>query len=409
METIKLNMIKPSVSAKNNEKVTLGISQIMKNETHVLPRWFESISKIVDHVTLVDTGSTDNSIALAKELGEKYNIPVDVYERPFDNFRDCRNYAMEMAKGKTTYCFWLDIDEVLIIDEKVFNKQNLDKDIYMFTTQINDMEYTRNEMWRSDKEFTWYGPIHEYIIPKTKELTDNLSSGLAEGIKVFVNTDGASWKDRIDVKYKKHADVLEEYITNEDKNPRWVFYTAQSYHDSANVPNNHAENNERRRRAIYYYTQRVQDVNGYHEERFYSQYRIGTMMMAMNKPWTECKNALLKAYNLDPLRGEPIRLITEYYQQLGEWNLAYLYSKMGVTTFHNNNPYPHRLLFIDKNYYNWRAAELHAYSSIQTGRVPEANQAFREVYNYFSKNINSFNDEDKKRIIHNAPKFGIKI
>lgn len=407
MDTIKLNMVKPTI--KINENNTLGVSQIMKDEAHVLPRWFESIYKIVDHVTLVDTGSTDNSIAVAKELGLKYNIPVDVYTRPFDNFRDSRNYAMEMAKGKTTYCFWLDIDEILVVDTNIFDKKKLDKDIYMFTTQINDMDYTRNELWRTDCDFTWYGPIHEYIIPKTPEFSQTLTSGLAEGITVVVKTDGASWNERVDIKYKKHAEILESYINNEDRNPRWVFYTAQSYHDSANIPNNHFENNERRRRAIYYYTERVNDINGYHEERYYSQFRIGTLMMGMNKPWTDCKNALLKAYLLDPLRGEPIRLITEYYQQVGEWHMAYLYSKIGITTYHNNNPYPHRLLFIDKHYYNWRAAELHAYSSAQTGRMQEATKAFNETYNYFIKNMNEFSEEDRFRIQHNAPQFGIKI
>lgn len=81
---------------------------------------------------------------------------------------------------------------------------------------------------------------------------------------------------------------------------------------------------------------------------------------------------------------------------------------MGITTYHNNNPYPHRLLFIDKNYYNWRAAELHAYSSAQTGRMPEASKAFSEAYEYFIKHTNEFNEEDRIRITHNAPKFGIK-
>jgi inorganic pyrophosphatase/exopolyphosphatase len=61
--------------------------------------------------------------------GEKLIIfPVFVYDRPFDNFENSRNFAMEMVKDKSEYAFWLDADEMLEIDTKVFNKNKLDKE-----------------------------------------------------------------------------------------------------------------------------------------------------------------------------------------------------------------------------------------------------------------------------------------
>ena len=262
------------------KKYKLGLSQIMKNEAHVAERMLDSIKPIIDVVFLVDTGSTDNTIEICKSWGEKNNIPVIIEERPFDNFENSRNAAMKLAKEHCEYCFWLDFDEQIEISP-TFDKNKLDKDLYMFNTYIGAMKYTRNELWNTDKAFRWYGPCHEFIVCDEP----NISSGLLDGIIVRVQMDGGSWKGNIPDKYKKHSAILEDYIDNKDRNARWVFYTAQSYHDSASIPDNRAENDERLRRSLKYYKERISRSDGYEEERFYSQFRVGTIMKVLEEPW----------------------------------------------------------------------------------------------------------------------------
>lgn len=389
------------------EKVTIGISQIMKNELHILPRWFETVSQIADHVTLVDTGSTDGSQDLARELGKKHNIPTDVYDRSFDSFCNSRNFAMQQAKDKTTMSMWIDIDEELQIDPKIFDKQKLDKDIYMFTTYINNTKYTRNELWSNKKDFKWIGPVHEFIVPFDDEVAKTLTSDLCQGLSIKVNFDGNSWKENTDVnkKYKNHAKILEDFIDYEDRDPRWVFYCAQSWHDSATIPNNKKENDERLRRSLKYYQERVSMLGGYYEERYYAQYRVGTIMRILEYPFTAVKEALLKAYNIDNTRGEPIRMIIEHYQVLGEWNLAYLYSKMAVNTFHKMNPYPKRVLFVDEPFYVWKSLELHAISCFYTGRNDEAKTAYNELLVLLKVKPEYFTPDDINKININRDHF----
>ena len=94
---------------------------------------------------------------------------------------------------------WIDADEELMISDN-FDKNKLDKDLYMITTHIGAMRYTRNELWSNKKKFKWYGPVHEYIIPEDP----NITSGIAEGLEVNVHMDGGSWKEgSIAQKYKK--------------------------------------------------------------------------------------------------------------------------------------------------------------------------------------------------------------
>lgn len=380
----------------------LAISQIVKDEAHVIERMLNSIKSIIDCAVFVDTGSTDGTQDVIKKWGEKNNIPVFVYERPFDNFENSRNYAMEMVKDKSQYAFWLDADETIEVSPS-FDKNKLDKDLYMFNTYINAMKYTRNECWNTDKNFRWYGPVHEFIISDDQ----NISSGLMEGIVVRVQMDGGSWKGNIPDKYKKHSMILEDYIDNKDRNARWVFYTAQSYHDSASIPDNKIENEERLRRSMKYYKERIGRFDGYEEERFYSQFRVGTISKVLEEPWYKTHQELLKAYAMDPLRGEPIKVICDHYLNNGEWHLAYLYTTFAMANFHGKNPYPTRLLFVDESLYIWRFLEIHSAACFYTNRLDEGKKTYKELLDVIKKTPQHFTREDIAKIQSNAQFFGV--
>jgi tetratricopeptide (TPR) repeat protein len=300
------------------------------------------------------------------------------------------------------YGFWIDCDEQLKIGP-VFDKNKLDKDLYMFTTHIGKMKYTRNECYKLDGEFKFYGPVHEFIVPKDPKV--KLTSGLMPGIDVIVKMDGGSWKEDTSSKYRTHAAMLEDYIDNKDRDPRWIFYTAQSYHDSASIKGNEPENHERLRRSMKYYQERVSIPGGYHEERFYAQYRIGSIFLRLNRPWEDTLTQLLKAYNMDPMRAEPFKIIIEYYQQIGEWNLAFLYAKFAFTTYHGVDLYPSRVLFVDNTLYNWKFAELYANACYYCGKKSEAKKVHQSLVDINKNNPGFFTPEDTSRINKNSAFF----
>jgi len=387
----------------------LILNFICKNESHVINRMLNSAKAITDAIVVNDTGSTDGTQDLIRKFGEENNIPTFVFERSFDNFENSRNHAMQMARETTdklgwkreeTWTYWIDCDEELNV-EKHFDKRKMNADLYMINTFIGPSKYTRNTFARTSIPFRWYGPVHEFITCDSP----NISSGLIDGLFVKVYTDGGSWKGNIADKYKKHAAVLEDYIDNKDRNARWVFYTAQSYHDSACVMDNRQENEERLRRSLKYYRERVARPDGYEEERFYSQFRIGTIMKALEEPWSHTQQELLKSYSMDPLRGEPIKVIVDYYLSVGEWNMAYLYTKFMKVTFHNNNPYPKRLLFVDEVLYAWKILEAHAAACFYTGRKDEASMNFRELQEVMRKRPEIFSQDDVIKINSNSQHF----
>jgi glycosyltransferase involved in cell wall biosynthesis len=387
----------------------LALNFICKDESPVIQNMLESAKGIVDLIVVNDTGSTDGTQQMIKDFGEKYGIPTYVFERAFDDFENSRNHAMQKLRdvvkelnwnADQVHGFWFDCDETLVIDSK-FNKAQFTKDLYMINTYIGQMKYTRNTFFKVSKPFRWYGPVHEFIVCDEQ----NITSGLAENIHVDVKMTGNSWMGDIAEKYASHSYKLEAYINKNRQDPRWIFYTAQSWHDAASIKDNREENDERLRRSMKYYRERVSRTDGYAEEIYYAQYRIGTIMRILEEPWHLTHMELLKAYQIDPLRGESIKVIIDHYLQMGEWNMAYLYSKFAKTTFHGKNPYPTRLLFVDEATYVWRFAEAHAAAAFYTGRMDEAKQTYQEIVNLTKTHPQFFTPDDLNKINMNGQFF----
>ena len=387
----------------------LILNTIVKDEAHCILGMLEAAVQISDAIVIADTGSTDGTQQIIKDFGQKHGIPTYVFERPFDDFEKSRNFGMQKARDVVNelgwnpndcWTWWCDADEKIIVDPK-FNKNQFNKDLFMINTYIGAMKYTRNTFARVSKPFRFYGPVHEFIVCDE----ENITSGLAEGVHVDVKMIGKSWQGDISKKYLDHAHKLEAYIAADRKDPRWIFYTAQSYHDSASMRDNREENEERLRRSIKYYKERVKRTDGYPEEIYYSQYRIGTIMRVIEEPWHLTHMELLKAYSMDPMRGESIKTIIDYYLQIGDWNMAYLYTKFAKVNFHGKNPYPTRLLFVDEAIYIWKFAEAHAAACYYTGRMQEAKETFKEIMEISKTNTQYFSPEDLQKIESNAQFF----
>lgn len=92
--------------------LTLGVAFIARNEAKNLARLLPLVTPHVDKVIVVDTGSTDATIAVAKQLGAE----VHSFEW-CDDFAAARNFAF--SKLDTSWQGWLDCDDHVLGIEKV--------------------------------------------------------------------------------------------------------------------------------------------------------------------------------------------------------------------------------------------------------------------------------------------------
>ena len=84
----------------------VAVYAIAKNESKNLVGWYNNISN-ADHVLILDTGSTDDTVDKAKSLG------ISVFEAsitPWDEAR-AKNIAMSLLPKDIDFCICLDLDE----------------------------------------------------------------------------------------------------------------------------------------------------------------------------------------------------------------------------------------------------------------------------------------------------------
>ncbi len=97
--------------ARRRDQPTLSLCMIVKNEEKFLPQCLESVQDVVDEIVVVDTGSTDGTVEIARRFGAK----VFHYEWS-DDFSAARNFALEHATGD--WVLVLDADEKLDASDK---------------------------------------------------------------------------------------------------------------------------------------------------------------------------------------------------------------------------------------------------------------------------------------------------
>lgn len=89
---------------KMAEALKISACYIVKNEAENLAKSIKSLKNQVNEIVVVDTGSTDNTIVVARKLGAR------VYSFPWqDDFSKARNFALSKAKGD--WLILLDADE----------------------------------------------------------------------------------------------------------------------------------------------------------------------------------------------------------------------------------------------------------------------------------------------------------
>src|SRR4051812_12066422 len=78
------------------------------NEAEHLPECLRSLRPVVERVLVLDSGSTDATLQIARDVG------ACVVERAFDGYANQRNAALELA-DRAQWVLFLDADERLTV------------------------------------------------------------------------------------------------------------------------------------------------------------------------------------------------------------------------------------------------------------------------------------------------------
>lgn len=104
---------------------SICLNMIVKNETQVLGRLFDSLKHVIDYYIIVDTGSTDGTPEFIQQQMTKYGIEGEVHCHEWVNFGFNRNQALQYVykKGFQGWVLFIDADEEFACSDPLFYKQ----------------------------------------------------------------------------------------------------------------------------------------------------------------------------------------------------------------------------------------------------------------------------------------------
>jgi len=306
---------------------------MIKNESSVILRCLKAAEKICDAICVCDTGSTDTTVEIITEYFKNISIPGKLYTHTWKNFGHNRSEsflaAVDFCKElgwnpDTSYAILLDADMELYIGPQ-FNKDILSTPGYSIIQKSPGLEYYNTRIVKLGFPWKCTGVTHEYW---DGYYTNSLSPEFA-----YINDigDGGCKAD----KFERDVRLLEEGLSNDPKNERYMFYLAQSYKDSGFID-----------KAIELYTKRV-DAGGWFEEVWYSMYTIMKLYAEKkNEPMMEMWGQ--RAYEYRKERIENILYLVRYFRDKLQHHKAWHYWCMG-----NGTPKPSDVLFLEPEAYTY--------------------------------------------------------
>jgi tetratricopeptide (TPR) repeat protein len=312
---------------------TLCLNMIVKNESKIITRLFDSVLPIIDTYCICDTGSTDNTIEIIKNYFDSKGKKGIIVNEPFKNFSYNRTFALKAAKNLSDYVLLLDADMILQIGPK-FKKEDLIKyETYTIYQGNDDVYYHNVRIVKNDGNSEYLGVTHEYLRPPNVYKMHHLHK---DELFILDVGDGGSKAN----KFQRDIDLLEKGIKDEPTNQRYYFYLGNSYHDIGDYE-----------KAIPIYLKRI-EMGGWNEEIWYSYYRIGFCYYNLKK-YNEAIGYWLEAYNFFPARIENLYEIIKHYRINGKYHNAKVFYDLakGIT---KKDPNIDGLLFFHKDIYTYK-------------------------------------------------------
>lgn len=309
-------------------KPSLCLNMIVKNEAARIERCLKSVIPYVNFVAILDTGSTDDTVRIIKQVCHEYAVPCFIERGEFYNFSQARNdaftWAREATRGYATFALMVDADMELVVDDPTaFDNLDMEALSYDLMQKGGSVAYANRRLvslsWGAAP---YVGVTHEYI--------DVPTAGMIEGAWFKDYADGAN---RVN-KFERDAKLLEEALVGEPNNGRYWYYLGNTYRDG-NQP----------LLAADAYEKRIA-LGGWDEETYSAMGNLASAYLDAGHH-TKYVEQMLKAYSFRPQRAEPLYELAKYYREKGDNAAALLFAKAGV-----NIKRPNDLLFVNEFVYS---------------------------------------------------------
>ncbi len=260
--------------------MTVCLAMIARDAEATIERCLETVRPVIDHWTIVDTGSKDRTVKIAR--GALDGIPGSVHKRPWHGFATNRTQALELARPTADYVLMVDADMTVNIDG---DRPELTADAYMLRILGGNLTWRLPLLTKATHPFEYRGAAHAYLAsdrPALHEPTDWIAIDGGKGATVE--------------KLERDLGLLSRAFADDPSDTRTVFYLARTHDDLDHV-----------HEAITWYRLRVA-MGGWAEEVYYSRYRLG-VLLGENVAFADAAPELVRAWQDAPHRAEALRAL----------------------------------------------------------------------------------------------------
>ena len=210
------------------KKATLSLCMIVKNEERYLSDCLKSVKDVVDQIVIVDTGSSDQTVDIAKEY------EAEIYHFPWcGDFSAARNESLKYAT--CDWIMWMDADERLAPESTEHLLRILASEELPVVYKVNIHSVWKDKttiqlssahrIFNNNKGIYFSGKIHEQITRSASAV----SAEERDSNIVIHHLGYGSSPESTKRKHKRNRKLLEQMVT-ESPDSAYAHYTlAQHY------------------------------------------------------------------------------------------------------------------------------------------------------------------------------------
>ena len=319
------------------------LTMIVRNEARNMPRCLDAALPAIDSISIVDTGSSDDTVAVIGAWAAERGLPLALHHAPFVDFGQNRSQSYALARQsfpQADYCLLLDADMVLQI-EQGWDKATLNAAHYLLRQRNPHIDYWNTRLISTRLPWQCVGVTHEYW--HSPELPIDEREQL-HGLWIDDREDGGHKADKFQRDRALLEKALQEPGLEDGLRCRYLFYLAQTCRDLGDTP-----------AALAHYRARAA-AGGWEEERCYALFQIARLLENLESQGqatsAEVCAAYLEAWQSRPGRIEPLLELARYHRQRQHYHLAFIYAQQAATM-----PMTNDILFVDTAAYEWRALD----------------------------------------------------
>lgn len=351
-------------ASTNNHLLTVVI-MIKNEETAIEKTLLPYIQAGIDSYLVLDTGSTDNTIRLVKNLFKKHNITHGyIVEQPFVDFATSRNYALECAEKQFPNA------QFFLMPDAEWYLQNIKELLEFCKNHTNDPEPSYGtlllhpeanitffvfRLFKAHKGIKFEGVVHEVINYRSTQKTP-------DSVFFIWNPSKKGQEQSYQRKFRDLDVLLKDNRENPD-NLRTIFYIGQTYAAL-----------HKWEESCLWYKKRCAANDFHNEENYAAHYRIAKIYETTGS-WDDALQYHLKAYKIRPYRAEPLVRIARHYCDTKQYSLAYKFALMATEM-----PYPEKdYLCIEQEAYNFTGYDILGCSAFYLGLYKTGEWAVRKA------------------------------